>query len=135
MPVLLLNGMPPYTPTMAREDGFQGEPVSDSPEAPNCSRAAVLGESANDYCRVVAVLNVRWRVIECRDRIQWILQFREKLKAGTADPWRGRSYCRTREAVLRLSAQHAGRMDPVAAAALAALPDWIAKKELADVRN
>jgi hypothetical protein len=34
---------------------------------------ADLNESYDDYPRVVAKLNDRWRVIECRDRVQWIL--------------------------------------------------------------
>jgi hypothetical protein len=35
-----------------------------------------MRESADDYARIVAILNDRWRVIECPDRIQWILQHR-----------------------------------------------------------
>jgi len=34
---------------------------------------ADLNESYDGYPRVVAKLNDRWRVIECRDRVQWIL--------------------------------------------------------------
>jgi hypothetical protein len=39
--------------------------------------------------------------------------------------WRGRSYCRTKEALLRVCAKHAGEINPTAAAILVALPDWI----------
>jgi hypothetical protein len=39
--------------------------------------------------------------------------------------WRGRSYCRTKEALLRACAKHAGEINPTAAAILVALPDWI----------
>jgi hypothetical protein len=35
-------------------------------------------ESSEDYRDVVLILNDRWRVIEGRDRIQWILQYRNR---------------------------------------------------------
>jgi hypothetical protein len=76
-------------------------------------------ESSDGYGRVVAVLNPKWRVIECRDGIQWILQSRDSLKPEVV--WRGRSYCRTKEALLRVCALHAGEINPTAAAVLAAL--------------
>lgn len=54
-------------------------------------------EQSDDYFRVVAVLNDRWRVIVCKDSIQWILQKRRRdtLK------WDGESYCMTRQGLLR----------------------------------
>jgi hypothetical protein len=100
--------------------------VTDSPDAQirplGSAEDANRTESADGCSRVVAVLNGKWRVIECRDRIQWILQSRDSLKA-TVGVWRGRSYCRTKEALLRVCAAHAGMIDPTAAAILAALPD------------
>lgn len=48
-------------------------------------------ESADDYHRVVAVLNDRWRVIECRDGIQWVLQRRGSPETIRGDDWRSRS--------------------------------------------
>jgi hypothetical protein len=82
-------------------------------------------ESAQGYSRLVAVLNGKWRVIECRDGIRWILQARDTLNALSTTVWRGRSYCRTKEALLRICAAQACTIDPTAAAILAALPDWI----------
>ena len=35
-----------------------------------------LLETADDYGGVVVSLNPDWRVIECRDRVQWVLQHR-----------------------------------------------------------
>ena len=81
-------------------------------------------ESSDDYGIVVAVLNRTWRVIRCRDGIQWILQSRDSLTAARGI-WRGRSYCRTKEALLRVCAVHAGEINPTATAVLAALADWI----------
>ena len=92
----------------------------------DASEVVNRNESSDGYSRVVAILNGKWRVIECRDRVQWILQSRDSPKPE-AGLWRGRSYCRTKEALLRVCAAHAGK---IAAAALAALPDWIEPSDL-----
>jgi hypothetical protein len=81
-------------------------------------------EEADDYHAVVARLNEGWRTIICPAGIQWILQRRTGERHGRAR-WEGRSFCRTSEALNRLSRKHAGAIDPTAAAVLAALPDWI----------
>jgi|SRR5450631_1948149 hypothetical protein len=74
---------------------------------------------------VVAQLSPRWRVIECRHQIQWVLQRRH----GPGGPestlratWDGRSYRRTKDALIRCCREHAGELDPSALLALAALP-------------
>ena len=79
-------------------------------------------ETADDYFRVIARLNRRWRVIECRNGIQWILQRRGSPEKVRRDDWRGRSYCRTREALIRCTREYCGAIDPAAAAVLAGLP-------------
>jgi hypothetical protein len=126
-------GMTSHGPALAARQTIQSGDCSvggatDNSDARICpldsNEDANRKESADGYSRVVAVLNGKWRVIECRDRIQWILQSRDSLKA-TVGVWRGRSYCRTKEALLRVCAAHAGEIDPGAAAVLAALPDWI----------
>jgi hypothetical protein len=81
----------------------------------------ITSEEADDYHAVEARLNDEWRVIVCRSGIQWILQHRAGQRHGTAR-WVGRSYCRTSEALNRLSHKHAGTLRPDAAAILAALP-------------
>lgn len=78
-------------------------------------------ESDDNYRAVIAVLNDRWRVIECRDGIQWILQFVKKKRDRQG--WEGRSYCRTRAALIRVSSCHAGEISPAAVAVLEALPE------------
>jgi hypothetical protein len=84
-------------------------------------------ESSDDYHRVVAILNPRHRVIICRDGIQLILQRRAGERHGRAR-WDSRSYCRTREGLNRVCRELAGEIDPVAAAILAALPDYIGQR-------
>jgi hypothetical protein len=83
-----------------------------------------VSEEASDYHAVVAHLNDRWRVIVCAAGLQWILQRRTGERHGRAR-WEGRSYCRTSEALNRLSRKHAGAIDPAATDILAELPNWI----------
>jgi hypothetical protein len=82
-----------------------------------------MGEEADDYS-VFAQLNRNWRVIVCKSGIQWILQRRGGERHGRPR-WEGRSYCRTRQALERVSRRHAGNIEPSAAATLAALPERI----------
>jgi hypothetical protein len=87
-----------------------------------------IRETADDYPGVVAVLNAGWRVIECRDGLQWILQRRGSPETSRGDDWRGRSYCRTKEALIRCAREYAGEIDPGACSTLAALPARILRK-------
>jgi hypothetical protein len=82
-------------------------------------------EEADAYHPVVARLNAEWRVIVCKVGTQWILQHRRTPKKAPADDWRGRSYCRTAEALRRCAREHAGVIAPAAAAILDALPEGI----------
>jgi hypothetical protein len=76
-------------------------------------------ESRDNYPKIVAKLNSKWRVIRCKADIQWILQ---RHKSGE---WRGRSFCRTKEALLRCCGEYAGAIDPSAMAILTELPPTI----------
>jgi hypothetical protein len=92
-------------------------------------QAASLAESDDRY-PAVAILNQRYRVIRCRDGIQWILQ-RRNVPAGTGgnrperhstDDWR---VARTLEALIRSCRAYSGEIDPAAVAALQTLPERI----------
>jgi hypothetical protein len=84
-------------------------------------RSAAIPESDNAYPSVV--LNERWRVIICRDGVQWVLQHRNAgAETVASDVWRGRSYCRTREGLVASCDRFCGPVDAAAAAALEALP-------------
>lgn len=75
----------------------------EAPEAPSPAARPVPAsrgpEEADNYPAVVARLNDRWRVIECRDRMQWILQMRKGQRDGQS-VWRGRRFHRDREALV-----------------------------------
>jgi hypothetical protein len=82
---------------------------------------ALPREESDDYPRVVAVLNDRWRVIVCGNSIQWILQQRR----GVRDNWRGRSFCCASAALVRCAREHAGELGGAALVILLRLPERI----------
>ncbi|MBZ9975965.1 hypothetical protein [Mesorhizobium sp. BR-1-1-10] len=81
-------------------------------------------EESENYPAVVVKLNAGWRVIECRDGIQWILQRLAGKRHGQAR-WEGRSYCRTRQALLRLIHRCCGPVGIAELAVVEALPNWV----------
>ena len=115
-------------PASIQSSDFSPEVATDSPHAEmrplDPPKTINRNESSDSYGDVVAVLNHKWRVIRCRDGIQWILQSRDSTTAAKG-LWRGRSYCRTKEALLRACAAHTGEIDPTAVGLLAELPDRI----------
>jgi hypothetical protein len=85
-----------------------------------------LAECHDNYPAVV-YLSDKARVIECRDRIQWIVQRRRSV---CPDSWRGISFCRTKEALLRC----ADCADLGALARLRALPEQYPEALIGDGR-
>ena len=70
----------------------------------------------HDTYPALVYLTDKVRIIECCDRLQWILQCRRSVCPNS---WRGVSFCRMRESLLRC----AGSGDPAALAWLRALPE------------
>ena len=116
--------LPPSTQSSNSDAGVSIDTRGTQMRPLDAPRLANRNESAEDYSRVVAVLNSKWRVIECRDGAQWILQSRDTRPALENSVWRGRSYCRTKQALLRVCTMHAAKINATASAVLAALPDW-----------
>ena len=79
-------------------------------------------ERDDSFCQVVVQLAPRWRVIVCKDHLQWIIQKRsaEPLHRGE---WRGHSYVTSRNSLIRLCASLELLSDNVARATLDALPE------------
>lgn len=78
-----------------------------------------LSEQAEDYPHVVSTLNSQWRVIRCRDEIQWILQRK------TGGRWRPLAYCRTRDGLLRSIREAKISSDLIVVSELDLLPERI----------
>ena len=79
-------------------------------------------ESDDNYRDVIALLAPRWRVICCRDGIQWILQ---KKEASHEAPWRGVKYITTKAALIEACGSLNLLSEPNAEAVLYALPERI----------
>ena len=85
------------------------------PEPPETSLAGSLNAFPT-------VLNSGWRVVD--DPLQWILQRRDGKSSNKNSGWRGRSFCRTREALLRCVKDYCGIVDAEALKQIEALPEW-----------
>jgi hypothetical protein len=70
-------------------------------------------ETDDFYFRVIARLNDRFRLIRCKDGIQWIIQKRDGSRNGRPR-WTGCSYCTSLETVQRLALKHCNLVEPQA---------------------
>ena len=79
-------------------------------------------ERDDEYREVIVQLAPRWRVIVCKDYLQWIIQKRtaEPLHRGE---WRGQSYVTSRNSLIRLCASLELLSDDTVCATLDALPE------------
>jgi hypothetical protein len=81
-------------------------------------------ERDDNYQGVIVQLAPRWRIIECRDTIQWIIQKRsaEPLNPGY---WLGASYVTDRNKLIELSTALGLLSEPSLRAVLEALPSSV----------
>jgi hypothetical protein len=80
-------------------------------------------EESHSYARVIVRLNANWRVISCRDGIQWILQRRCGLKHGRPR-WANRYFFRTRAGLVRGAIEYVGEIGADALVILLRLPPF-----------
>ena len=78
-------------------------------------------ERDDSYAKVIAQLAPRWRVITCKDGLQWILQQRSVPFPNTGT-WSGKSYSTTRDALIAACSDRGLLSEPSARQALDALP-------------
>jgi hypothetical protein len=81
----------------------------------------VPSPAAHPSNRLTAQLNTNWRVVD--DPLQWILQRRKGNPRKRNSGWIDRSFCSTREGLLRCVREYCGEVDQSAFAELKALPD------------
>jgi hypothetical protein len=77
-------------------------------------------ERNDNYQGIIVQLDPRWRIIECRDAIQWIIQKRSAEPSHSGE-WRGDSEV-SRDALIELSVRRGLLSDPLKRAVLEALP-------------
>jgi len=86
---------------------------------PGCQdQAEAVAHPSN---RLIAQLNENWRVVD--DPLQWILQRRKGSPRAKNSGWRNRSFCTTREGLLRCIRECIGETDVDAFAELRRLPE------------
>ena len=78
-------------------------------------------ERDETYWDVIVTLSDRWRVIICKDEIQFILQKRS-VPSPNAGTWAGKSYSTTRDALIAACSDRGLLSDPNMRQALNALP-------------
>ena len=90
-------------------------------------------ERDDNYSKVIVKLAPRWRIIECRNAEQWIIQHRsaEPLHQGV---WRSVSYVVSRDKLIELSASLGLLSEPSKRAVLERLPSTIREYALKQVR-
>lgn len=93
---------------------------------PRAIELASHRESDDGYRAIVVRFSDKWRVIVCKDHLQWIIQRSEGVRHGQRR-WTGVHYCTTRDALLRLCRACGECADPAMLAVLSALPDVIGR--------
>lgn len=81
-------------------------------------------EKSDGYDKVVFHVDELWRVIVCKNGIQWILQKRKGSHDGRT-AWRGIGFARSRDGLRRAIRLKIGDISPEVEAHLAQLPDWV----------
>ena len=80
-------------------------------------------ETADDY-RSVVWREGRYRIAECRDGIQWLVQRQRPGNPGVGAAWDTLVYATTRNGLMRLHRAHIGGE----AAAIAAFPEYLRRR-------
>jgi hypothetical protein len=95
---------------------------------PIIRRKGLVPSPAHPSNRLIAQLNTNWRVVD--DPLQWILQRRKGNPRKKNSGWQDRSFCTTREGLLRCVCETCGEVDDEALAHIRALPEFRCLDEL-----
>lgn len=112
--------------------------LNDPSLSPSASSPVAMSKREKDdnYHRVVSPLNDQYRLAECKDGIQWLVQRRDKSPETLATTrWRNVSYPRCREGVFAALAWLRIEVSPSVMARLVALPDWLHKAHADYIQN
>ena len=100
------------------------------PDVPLCPGAALTispSPPAHPSNRLLTQLNANWRVVD--DPLQWILQRRKGNPRKRNSGWIDRSFCTTREGLVRCIREYCAEVDQNAFAELKSLPEHHADVE------
>ena len=77
-------------------------------------------ERDDAYIGTIVQFGPRWRLILCKDQMQWIIQKKESSRRGD---WRGKQYLTCKDSVLKASGRLGLLYDPKVDAVLYELPE------------
>ena len=114
----------PFPSRSGQDDLLAQEVVRGQPVAATSHQASskVLNDPAHPSNQLVAQLNERWRVVD--DPLQWKLQRKKGNARKRNSGWQDRSFCRTRDGLLRCVCEYCGEVEPAALAKLSVLPQY-----------
>ena len=81
-------------------------------------------ERDDAYLGTIVLFSKRWRLVLCKDQMQWIIQRKESSHAG---PWRAEKYVTSRSALIRACGTLGLLSDPATEAVFYALPDYVSQ--------
>jgi len=97
--------------------------TSSTPTPPKTARLSISHISHRErddaYLGTIVQFSPRWRLVVCKDQMQWIIQRKESSHRGF---WRGKHYLTCKDSVLKASVRLGLIADPKARAALHELP-------------
>jgi hypothetical protein len=91
-------------------------------QIPTAVPSPTRSQLAHPSNRLTVQLNTNWRVID--DPLQWVLQRRKGNPRKKNSGWQDRSFCTTRDGLLRCIRELCGVVDQQALDELQALPDF-----------
>ena len=102
--------------------------VDPPPVSPHSSRRPhpkkAGSESSGDYGRVVLTLSPQWRIIECRQGIQWIIQKCKGMRYGTTR-WDSCHYLTSRDGLITVCHRLKLPLDPKTFCRINSLPEYL----------
>ena len=102
-------------------DHFLESKVPTPPKTARLSTSHISHRERDDaYIGTIIQFSPRWRLILCKDQIQWIIQKRESYHRGF---WRGKQYLTCKDSVLKASGSLGLLSDPKVKAVLSELPE------------
>lgn len=100
-------------------------------QSPRSSHRTLLrkecSESSGDYRHIVLMISSKWRIIECRQGLQWIIQKCQGIRYGTTR-WEGKKYFISRDGLVTACQRLNLNLDTDTNLVLKELPKYIHKK-------
>ena len=117
----LLNSAEEECVGESRENDDEGVRQPSAALPPVLAPSTLPSPPAHPSNRLIAQLNANWRVVD--DPLQWILQRRKGKPRKKNSGWQDRSFCTTREVLVRCIREYCGEVDAVALGELRRLPE------------